>query len=375
MNLLLKKAFVSDFTKSEFQIKDIRIKNNIISDVDDDLESKQDDKEFFLEGKYIVPSYIDASTNIGMLDVGESLSKIDSDDISIDDMSMLKTINAINPFDKYFEKASKNGIGLVVVNSGDKNVIGAQGCAIHTQNVDLKERIFRECCNLKINMGNDTKKWKYNLTNSPLSRMGIANIINVKLETLLKSDSRLATALKEKTIPLVIRANKAQDIIKAIELKEKYKINIIVDGASEAKLVISELRQSSTPVIVTSVLRIDTSEEKRLFDVNIVKSLIENEILVAISTHHPDTIVSLLPVSASILMSLDVDYFDALKTITLNPATMLGINEFGSIEVGKHANLNIYDSNPKSIYARIEKVINNGQVYNNDAITYPYIIG
>src|SRR6202041_2412450 len=54
----------------------------------------------------------------------------------------------------------------------------------------------------------------------------------------------------------------------------------------------------------------------------------------------------------------------ALKMITLNPAIQLGIDKrVGSIEVGKDADLVIYNHNPLSVYAVAQKTVIDGQVY------------
>jgi imidazolonepropionase-like amidohydrolase len=55
---------------------------------------------------------------------------------------------------------------------------------------------------------------------------------------------------------------------------------------------------------------------------------------------------------------------DALKLVTLNPAIQLGIdNRVGSIDVGKDADLVIYDHDPLSVYAVPQKTLIDGQVY------------
>src|SRR5579883_1883887 len=54
----------------------------------------------------------------------------------------------------------------------------------------------------------------------------------------------------------------------------------------------------------------------------------------------------------------------ALAMVTLNPAKQLGIdNRVGSIEVGKDADLVIYDKHPLSDYAKVQKVLIDGSVY------------
>src|SRR6202453_2494546 len=55
---------------------------------------------------------------------------------------------------------------------------------------------------------------------------------------------------------------------------------------------------------------------------------------------------------------------DALKMITINPAIQLGIDKrVGSIEVGKDADLVVYNHNPLSVYAVAQKTLIDGQIY------------
>jgi imidazolonepropionase-like amidohydrolase len=55
---------------------------------------------------------------------------------------------------------------------------------------------------------------------------------------------------------------------------------------------------------------------------------------------------------------------EALSMVTINPAKQLGIdNRVGSIEVGKDADLVLYDKYPLSDYAKVEKVLIDGTVY------------
>ena len=55
---------------------------------------------------------------------------------------------------------------------------------------------------------------------------------------------------------------------------------------------------------------------------------------------------------------------DALKMVTINPATMLHVqNRVGSIKVGKDADLVLWNHDPLSIYAVAQKTIVDGIVY------------
>jgi adenine deaminase len=55
---------------------------------------------------------------------------------------------------------------------------------------------------------------------------------------------------------------------------------------------------------------------------------------------------------------------DALRLITLNPAKQLQIDQrVGSIDPGKDADLTIFDKHPLSNYAKVTKVLIDGEVY------------
>ncbi len=60
----------------------------------------------------------------------------------------------------------------------------------------------------------------------------------------------------------------------------------------------------------------------------------------------------------------DLSEEEALKLITINPAIQLGIQErVGSIEVGKDADLAIWNGHPFSVYARVDSTFVDGDIY------------
>ena len=59
-----------------------------------------------------------------------------------------------------------------------------------------------------------------------------------------------------------------------------------------------------------------------------------------------------------------LDEIEALKLVTLNPALQLGIGErVGSIEVGKDADLTLYDGHPLSMFSVVQKTFVDGDLY------------
>jgi imidazolonepropionase-like amidohydrolase len=55
---------------------------------------------------------------------------------------------------------------------------------------------------------------------------------------------------------------------------------------------------------------------------------------------------------------------EALKLITLNPAIQLGVEKIaGSLEIGKHGDIAIFNKHPLDSYTRCEMTIIEGEIY------------
>jgi imidazolonepropionase-like amidohydrolase len=85
---------------------------------------------------------------------------------------------------------------------------------------------------------------------------------------------------------------------------------------------------------------------------------------VAINSDDPEMARRLNQEAAKSVKYTNMSEADALKMVTLNPATMLHVaDRTGSIKTGKDADLVLWSDNPLSIYARAEKTIVDGIVY------------
>ena len=82
--------------------------------------------------------------------------------------------------------------------------------------------------------------------------------------------------------------------------------------------------------------------------------------MIAVLEDHPDDPV--LRELTDFIGGLSED--EALSLITINPAKQLAIDKrVGSIEVGKDADLTLFDKHPLSNYAKVEKVFVDGTEY------------
>ncbi|MGB6359816.1 MAG: amidohydrolase family protein, partial [Candidatus Acidiferrales bacterium] len=87
-------------------------------------------------------------------------------------------------------------------------------------------------------------------------------------------------------------------------------------------------------------------------------------VIVSVNSDDPEEARHLNQEAAKSMHYGDLTENEALRLVTLNPAIQLGIdNHVGSIETGKDADLVIYNHDPLSVYAVVQKTIIDGKVY------------
>src|SRR5256712_7061744 len=87
-------------------------------------------------------------------------------------------------------------------------------------------------------------------------------------------------------------------------------------------------------------------------------------VVVSINSDDPEEATHLNQEAAKTMKYGGVSQLEALKLVTLNPAIQLGIDKrVGSIDVGKDADLVIYNHDPLSAYAVVQKTLIDGRVY------------
>ena len=165
-------------------------------------------------------------------------------------------------------------------------------------------------------------------------------------------------------IPLMITAHKAVDIMNALRLAKEFNIRIVLDGASEAYLVMDEIKRSGFPVIIHPTMYRAGGETEGL-SMETASKLKANNISFALQsgyeTYVPKTRIVLF--EAALAAANGLSQHDALASITIDAAKLLGIeNRVGSIEKGKDADLAMYDGDPFEYTTHCIGTIINGQV-------------
>ncbi len=161
---------------------------------------------------------------------------------------------------------------------------------------------------------------------------------------------------------LMVRANTASDIEAAIDwVQQRHIERVVFSGVSEGWRVADKLAEAGIPVIVGPVLATPTRESDRYDRAYANAGLLHDAgVKVAIRTGDAENVRN-LPFNAGFAATYGLGKEEALRAVTLAPAEMLGIAaDYGSIEVGKKANLFMADGDPFEPATHIMKVFIDG---------------
>lgn len=142
-------------------------------------------------------------------------------------------------------------------------------------------------------------------------------------------------------MPVLFTADAATDIRDAVNFAEENHLKPIILGGRDALEVAPLLKAHHVPVVVTSVMDLPSREDDA-YDVNfsMPAKLAAAGVTFAIASGETGAEARNLPYVAGMAAAFGLSKDDALKSVTLWPAQIFGVaDKFGSIEVGKVANL------------------------------------
>jgi imidazolonepropionase-like amidohydrolase len=168
----------------------------------------------------------------------------------------------------------------------------------------------------------------------------------------------------KKELPLLVYAQRSQDISAALKLAEEFDLKIVLDGAAESYLLIDAIKSAGVPVIVHATLK-RANDESENISFETAGKLKAAGIPIAMQSGYesyvPKTRVVLLETAIAVANGLKFD--DALAALTIEAAKILGVaDRVGSIEVGKDADLALFDGDPFEYTTRCTGTVIDGRV-------------
>jgi hypothetical protein len=287
----------------------------------------------------------------------------------------------VDAFDPRWERLTRTGVTTAFVPPLNRNVVGGLGIVLKTAGPEsIEARMVKGADMLCGAIGSLPSSGNRPASGRPTSfynrrpttRMGVEwewrkaffDAAQAPAEGAGKDIDILQDVLAGKTAAF-IQAYPTQDIRTAVFLKEEMQregfgeMRLVIDGGAEAWREPDLLTRSSTAVILPPMPAQGRTTDSAFMAVNTAKVLQDAGVQFALSGH--DALSASIGMQAGLAMRGGLTREQALRAVTITPAQILGIDsQVGTVEVGKDADLVLWNGEPFEATSRPIGVLVNG---------------
>jgi imidazolonepropionase-like amidohydrolase len=158
-------------------------------------------------------------------------------------------------------------------------------------------------------------------------------------------------------LPLFVQANGEREIRDAIAFADRAGVKIVITGGLESPLVAPLLKEKNVPVLLGSVLTLPSREDfHHAASYRAAGELAQAGVKFAFATGSYQN-PRLVPYEAAISVAWVLDRDRAIRALTQDAAEILGVaDRIGSLEVGKVANIVIWNGDPLELRTAVPRV-------------------
>ena len=355
----------------------VLIKNGKIEKVGAEKDVKIPADYQVLSGKIVTPGLIDAHSVVGLAGMYNQRHDQDQLDKTNAIQPELRALDAYNARDELIEWLRDYGITTVHTGHAPGALVSGQSIIVKTTGETVEESLIDSSAMLTMTLGATVGR---NFKSPGTRAKGMAMLRSdfLKAQEYRKKMSAkekdkapardlkmeaLAAALDGK-LPVLITAQKAPEIMSALRLAREFGLNLVLDGAAEAYLLLDEIKTAGVPVIVHPTMARNYGDtQNAAFDTafKLKSAGIPFAFQSGYESYVPKTRVALFEAGVAAGNGLSRD--DALRALTIDAANILGIqSRVGSLEKGKDADVVIFDGDPLEYLSKVCAVIINGKI-------------
>ncbi len=351
----------------------VLVKNGIIENIGASLAIPVGYKVY--ETKVLTPGFVDARSLVGISGALNIPTDQDQLEKSGPIQPDLRAIDAYNPEEKLVKVIRDYGVTTIHTGHGEGALVSGQTMIAKTKEGTVETVTLQPLSMLAMTIGPSVSS---NFTSPGTKAKQVAMIRTelLKAQAHLKKQSdkdstkrpaadlkldMLAKLLKGE-IKALITANSSVDMMSAMRLAKEFNFKLVLNGAAEAYRLIPEIKAANAEIILHATMARNGGDMVNM-TMESAAILTKAGITVSIETGYeayvPKTRILLFEAAQAMVFGLSFD--EALKTITLNPARLLGIaNKVGSIEIGKDADLVLFNGDPFEYLSKVCGVMIDG---------------
>ncbi len=382
---VIRNANVLTVTKGRFQ-GSILVRDGKIAELGEKVLVPEGARVIDASGQYVMPGIIDAHSHIAAESINEG-------SISVSSMVTIKDV--LNPEDIAIYRALAGGVTTALITHGSANSIGGQCLPIKMRWGKDAEGIIFEGGKpvLKMALGENPKRRGGSPVRAtppryPATRMGVEDVIREafteavayrnawrEYEAKVKRGEKPVPPRRDlKLDPLVevlegrmlVHAHcyRADEILMLLRVADEFHFQIkalihVLEGYKVAKEIAAH-NSSATTFSDWWAYKMEAADA---IPYN-AAIMMRKGVLVSLNSDSAELMRHLNTEAAKAIKYGGMTEDEALALITINPAKQLDIDKrVGSVEQGKDADLVIYDKHPLSNYAKVQKVLIDGELY------------
>jgi imidazolonepropionase-like amidohydrolase len=297
----------------------------------------------------------------------------------------MRVEHAIDWFDEEFRRQAESGVTTVLLSPQDQNVVSGLSVAVKTAGTpELEKRAVKRDACLRGAMGQQPSSGNHPaygrptdfFSRRPTTRMGVewewrkafydAAQARIAGEEPAAGAQGILDVLDGKR-PLMIQAWATQDIRTAVFFKEEMategfgEMTLILDAAAEAWREPELLVRSKASIILPPLPDFGRADDGAFMALSTAKKLAEAGVPVALSSHGAKADRDRLAMQGALARRGGLSLEEALAAVTITPAQMIGIaDRVGSLEVGKDADLALWNGEPFQATSRVVGTVIDG---------------
>ena len=363
----------------------ILVEEGLIKAVGLDVEIPAEAEVIDLSGKWVTPGFIDAHCHFSAMSEPRTKGMgDDGNEVTNPVTAHIRIIDALNPFGIAYEPVRKAGFTTCYTMPGSANVIGGTGIAFKLKDGRCIEDIIIPGTEMmKMALGENPKGAYGGQKKMPMTRMGTGAVLREALfeakqylDELLneKEDKKVKRNFKlEALVPVVrgemrcrIHCHRADDIMTAIRIAEEFGLEFTIEHATEGYKIADILAEKNVTCVVGPMRMIPGKME--VWDCTIENpALLEKAGVEIALTADAETATQWLPEETGVAMAYGLSEEMAFKALTINAAKVIKLDHrIGSLEVGKDADLAIFDGHPLSNMTRCKATMIDGKFWYNE---------
>ncbi|MEU4514859.1 amidohydrolase [Nonomuraea wenchangensis] len=380
MNLAITSGYVVPVDGDPIDGGTVLITNGKIAEVGADVRIPEGATIVDAAGAWVLPGFVEAHGHLGVHEEAEGWAGSDTNEMTDPNGARLRALDAINPADLAFADALSGGVTTAVIKPGSGNPIGGQTVAVKCWGRSVDDMLVKEPASVKSALGENPKRVYGDQKKLPSTRQGVAAVIRDAFMKAQDYRARKDAAAREDkpfdrdgTMEVLVRVldgelpwcqhtHRADDIATALRLADEFGYRLIINHGTEGHLLADVLAERNVPVIIGPLFTSRSKVELRQRSLRNPGVLARAGVELAITTDHPVVPIHFLVHQATLAVKEGLDAAEALRSITVNPARIMGLaDRVGALRPGLDGDVVIWSGDPLDVMSRALRVFISGK--------------